>query len=88
LNLESQRVKLGPRRTIAIPWPKSETEPIPHVTRNDVQMDVEHLLACGLPVGQEKVNAFALDAAMPEGSGDPLGHTKHVPPRLLVKLRQ
>ena len=74
LNLVRDPIEILPWRPLAVVRPKPETKPIVRVAWDHVQVNVEHLLACGSPVRQEKVDAIAPESTAPHRPCDALGH--------------
>ena len=58
--------------------PKAKPEPIRVETRKDVEMDMEHFLSRGLPVGQEDVDAVSLETRPSNSSRKSLSHAEQV----------
>ena len=62
---------------------ESQAEAVSIEAREDVQVDVEDLLARRLAVGQKEVDLFAFEPALVESRGDLLGAAEHVSARIL-----
>jgi hypothetical protein len=59
---------------------------ISNEARDDMQVDVHHLLPCGTTVGEEEVHPIALDAAEAQGSIHALGDLENMAGRLLGEV--
>src|SRR5829696_1769896 len=69
-----QRLSVG---QVRVTGSEPQAETVPVETRNHVQVNVENVLACRLPVGQKHVEPLAIEPAHVERGGYSLRNTKH-----------
>ena len=67
-----------PARSVRVARAEPQAEAVSIETRENVQVNVEDLLACRLAVGGEKVDPFAIEPPLVERGGDLLGDADHV----------